>query len=316
MQSTKRIEGFDIAKTVAIILLFFVHSNLSQTQFFIVQRIQYFFLGIFFYASGYFAVSSIERRGRLGFLKHSSLTLYVPYVAFVIFYLMIGYPRYTNNFLYFVSGLNLYAPLGIESYNLWFIPALLFCYLISAFCFDHLFVLGVGILSVFVFQALNPTFLHWLLPIFLVVYFFGYLHRRIGLRRYLVLVVLLFSLFFVPTYLLSVEGSNIQAMGKETLYTLILVLPFMLLMSRIHVEIPMVRKISESTLYIYLAEPIVTSVLAITIFGTQWGENVGGFSMFSLISLRILVAIMLGTSLLTALRLAEKKLSVFTVKND
>jgi hypothetical protein len=264
----KRIEGFDIAKTLAILLLFFVHSNLNQTQPLLTQGIQYFFLGIFFYASGYFSASSLKKRGRFRLLARSTLTVFVPYIVFAAFYLIIEYPRYTSNFPAFATGLNIYAPFGIKSYNLWFIPAFMICYLISALCFDIPFILGIGVLGIFIFQATVTNFLHWLLPIFLVVYLFGYFHNRVRLRDYLTIAILAFTLFFIPLYISSAEGSNLQAMSGWTLYTLSSVVPFMYLMSKVHLKIPSVRKISESTLYIYLAEPAVTSFLAIAVSGT------------------------------------------------
>jgi fucose 4-O-acetylase-like acetyltransferase len=142
-----RIAEFDLLKTLALLLIVFVHSDLYRVFPDIIRPTQWFLVSSFFFVSGFLAFNSFHNREAsiIRFFKTKFVTLYIPFFVVSIFYfilqLILGLAK--PDPLYLLSHLtmiNIFDALN-TAYNwdfLWFIPyLLLFMFL---FCFIEKYV--------------------------------------------------------------------------------------------------------------------------------------------------------------------------------
>jgi surface polysaccharide O-acyltransferase-like enzyme len=139
--SQKRISEFDWLKVLGLLLLIFVHSDLTSSYPDLVYSIQWILIGIFFFVSGYLAYNSLHKRETsiIKFFKSKFWSLYIPFFIAALFYF--GFEVYLGvsaNPLRLISHVSLLAVFdnlnaGLNNWGfLWFIPYLLVFFLI--FC--------------------------------------------------------------------------------------------------------------------------------------------------------------------------------------
>jgi surface polysaccharide O-acyltransferase-like enzyme len=141
-QSTStRISEFDWLKVLGLLLLIFVHSDLTSTYPDLIYSLQWILISIFFFVSGYLAYNSLHKRETSiqKFFKSKFWSLYVPFVIAAIFYfgfeVYLGVSGNPLRLLSHVSLLSVFDNLnaGLNNWGfLWFIPYLLVFFLI--FC--------------------------------------------------------------------------------------------------------------------------------------------------------------------------------------
>ena len=293
MTESKRLLGLDVARVVGILLLFPVHSGLSQVYPQVVDLLQYFFLGIFFYASGYLARP--KGKSFRVFMKDKLLGIYLPFVIIAILCHLVYPARFQNNVLTDVTGLLLYAPFTLAGYDLWFIPALLLFFLITAAFRNRTTVLIGSFLALSVFQiATNATVLDWKVPIFAIVFLAGYLDTLYAPSGLLLLVP------FAVLYGIADNGSVAQVMSINTFTTLLTVVPLMKMLTYMKTRSNLLELVAGSTLFIYLLEPLVSLALAERLYGVQFAEWVLPPEIWNLILVRMVITVVVGVAVGTA----------------
>ena len=285
-----RLLGLDIAKVLAILLLFPVHSGLAQIYPQYVNLLQYFFLGVFFYVAGYLAHP--EKKPALSFMKDKLVDIYVPFAVFVLAYHTVQNVRFHNSILVDVTGLSLYAPYTLDAYHLWFVPLLLLLFVLTVALYRRPLLLVSATFAILLFQvATNFSVLDWKVPIFAVVYLAGYLDTLNGVSSMLLLVGFGSSLAVLP------QNGAPQGMVLGIATTLLMVLPVMKVLARLRARGTLLEVIAGSTLFIYLVEPFASTFLAESLYGTPYAESIGPPDLWGLILLRIAVATVLGVVL-------------------
>jgi hypothetical protein len=182
-------------RAIAIVLLFFVHSNLQLSTPFFALELQKWMLSAFFFVSGYLTCSSVNRKGATtkDFFVHRFGALYIPFVLIMAFYVLAdNIIHYTPlAFLSCASFLCLFYVFSdpITPYNVgqfWFIPVLLVftaLFILLDKCVrkdvPRLFVL----FALFAFNLLNymfwtPIRLIWGFGLYLFVFALGYEFSR------------------------------------------------------------------------------------------------------------------------------------------
>ncbi len=308
-----------ILKITALVLLIFVHSDLLFAYPSIMQPVEWFLLSIFFFVGGYLAYSSFAKRGKSlkQFFKAKALTLYVPFVVAVVFYLFLDTAMGANTeplaLLSQVSMLNVFA--GLNSlYNwgtLWFIPFLLLFMVIT--CVLERYVKSTKIQLLTISALLLGTSLLWIYeaPLridalfnqYLLVFVFGFYISKFGLYEKLMnykmalvatpivaLFIVDFSGVFNYNTAFNALIANIYFNCRSVALTMGLV--FLALLALRKIKIPVngfAKQIADHSAFIYLSEPFISFIILTYVFGQGETFFVGGPMFYLYQGVRIIV---------------------------
>jgi surface polysaccharide O-acyltransferase-like enzyme len=299
-QSAKknRISEFDWLKVLGLLLLIFVHSDLYVVYPNITYSIQWILISIFFFVSGYLAYNSFHKRQAniMKFFKTKFWTLYLPFVAAVLFYfgfeIFLGVKDTPLKLLAQVSLLDVFDKVNTGLFNygfLWFIPYLLVFFFI--FCLLEKYVKNTKIqvsvvlalwflnLAAWVFD--NPstlTLASFKLGLvfnqFFLVFMFGFwlnkfnLYARLVRFKSAVLAVPIFIIFWFDissmlnfnSYLNSLE-SYLYFNVRSMILGLSVIFIFLALAKGRVSSSRIVESIAKVSILIYLTEPFVSYLL-------------------------------------------------------
>jgi fucose 4-O-acetylase-like acetyltransferase len=201
-KQSNSISELSIIKILALVLLIFVHSDLIVAYPKIMYPVQWFLLSVFFFIGGYLAYSSFIKREKSlkQFFKNKALTLYVPFVVAVIFYLTVevamGVQLNPMQVFSQLSMLNIFDQINSANNwgTLWFIPFLLLFMVIT--CVLERYVKStkrqlLAISALLVFTTIfwlfeTPLKLDSLFSQYLLVFVFGFYVSKFGLYQKLV----------------------------------------------------------------------------------------------------------------------------------
>jgi fucose 4-O-acetylase-like acetyltransferase len=298
-----RISEFDWLKVLGLLLLIFVHSELSTTYPGTLESVQWILIGIFFFVSGYLAYNSFYKRqtSLKNFFKAKLWTLYLPFVGAAVFYFifesfLVGF--YPQKLLMQISLLDIFDNINTGLFNygfLWFIPYLLVFFFI--FCLIEKYVkntkIQVSIVLLLWFLNLlawvfdNPAQFTWasfklglVFNQFFLVFMLGFWLRKFGFYERLVgvktalLAVPLFALFWFDISNLLSFKSFFESLAfylyfnvRSMILALSVIFVFLTIAKgRLHSN-TIIESIAKVSILIYLSEPFISYLLRSIIFG-------------------------------------------------
>ena len=289
---TDRLGGYDLAKTFSILLLFPVHSFILASYPVVGDVMNYLFLGIFFYVSGFFACHELETKSSEEFLKNKIRKLYVPYAFFTVFYALC-IPEFgtdLNGIVKLLLGLGLYRGSWIVGQYLWFVPCLLV----------YMAVLGL-------FHNKHACLMLWAAALYLqpwmdariAIYFPVFLLGAYSSKTSLTNLAMIVGVAYLGAYC---SMPPLPSLFQATLATILLVLPAVYVFSHVTMKIPLTETIAKSTLYIYLLEPCVGYVAGILLAGAWYVDVLPPLGLV-MIALRVVFTVSLGIGIF---KLVEK----------
>ncbi|MCW4017687.1 MAG: acyltransferase [Candidatus Bathyarchaeota archaeon] len=300
-----RISEFDWLKVLGLLLLIFVHSELSTAYPDTLESIQWILIGIFFFVSGYLAYNSFYKRqtSLKKFFKTKLWTLYLPFVGAAVFYF--GFESYLVDsnplkLLAQISLLDIFDNINTGLFNygfLWFIPYLLVFFFI--FCLLEKYVKNTKLQVSIVLLLWFLNLLAWVFDDpsqftlasfklglvfnqFFLVFMIGFWLRKFGLYERLVgfktalLAIPLFALFwFNISSMFSLQGFlnsfayylyfNVRSM----ILGLSVIFVFLAIAKgRLHNN-TIIESIAKVSILIYLSEPFISYLLRNLIFGGE-----------------------------------------------
>ncbi len=291
------ISELSILKVVALVLLIFVHSDLIVAYPKVMYPLQWFLLSVFFFIGGYLAYASFQKRGKSlkHFFKNKALTLYVPFVVAVLFYLGIevalGVKLTLMQVVSQLSMLNIFAT--INSVNnwgtLWFIPFLLLFMTITCLLEKYVKSTKKQLLAISALLACTtalwlyetPLMLDSLFSQYLLVFVFGFyiskfkLYEKLMTRKMAVIAFLFvaffivdFSGFFNYSTVLNALQAQLYFNTRSIMLTLGLVLLALMFLRKIKMPVNgLAKQIADHSILIYLYEPFVSFLLLTYGFG-------------------------------------------------
>jgi hypothetical protein len=325
-----RISDFDWLKVLGLLLLFFVHSDLSTTYPDFIYLIQWILIGIFFFVSGYLAYPSFQKRqtSLRKFFKSKLLTLYIPFIAAAIFYFcfensLVG--TEPSKLLAQISLLDIFDNINTGLFNfgfLWFIPYLLVFFFI--FCLLEKYVKNTKIQ---VFVALLLWFLNlfaWIFDDpskfslasfklglvfnqFFLIFMLGYwlskfnLYERVVRLRTAPLAVFLFVLFWFDissTFSFTGVFNSLAHFLLFSVRSMVLGLSVIFIFlaiakGRVHSNI-LIESTAKVSILIYLSEPFISYLLRNLIFSGQlhiYISNTDDFILYQVLRIAILFGV-------------------------
>jgi len=291
------ISELSILKIIAIVLLIFVHSDLVVTYPKVMYPIQWFLLSVFFFIGGYLAYASFQKRGKSlrYFFKNKAITLYIPFVVAVVFYLTVevamGVKLSPMQVISQVSMLNIFA--AINSANnwgtLWFIPFLLLFMLITCILEKYVKSTKKQLLAISILLAVttllwlyeNPLMLDSLFSQYLLVFVFGFyvskfqLYDKLLNRKMALIAIPIVSFFAVDfsglfnyNTLLDALQAQLYFNTRSIMLTLGLVLLALMVLRKIKTPVSgLAKQIADHSILIYLYEPFISFILLTYAFG-------------------------------------------------
>jgi surface polysaccharide O-acyltransferase-like enzyme len=337
-----RIVEFDWLKLLAIFLLIFVHSDLYFVYPEIINPIQWFLLGCFFFVSGFLAFDSFQKCGASirNFWKSKFLSLYIPFAVAATFYfiLQVSIGSATADPLRLfshVSMLNIFDGLN-SMYNwgsLWFIPYLIAFMLI--FCLIKKYVkntkIQVSLFSILWFcsilawvfdtpMKLGQVFSQYFLVFMIGTWFneFRMYEKVMDFKAAYVAVPL--AALFLPNFASLFTAANttdaltffVFSHGRSIVLSLSAILLVLLLLRKL--EFPrnrFVELIAATSVLIYLMEPFCSYLLRSFIFGqtTVYVASGAEFYLYQIARVAVLLVI-LPLAVKTAKDAYQKRLSL------
>ena len=330
------ISELSILKITALVLLVFVHSDLLFAYPAVMQPVEWFLLSVFFFVGGYLAFSSFQKRGKSlkQFFKSKVLTLYVPFVAAVVFYLFLdtamGAQTEPMALVSQVSMMNVFAHLN-SLYNwgtLWFIPFLLLFMVITCALERYIqstkkqiLVIAALLLGTALLWAFNtPLRLDGLFNQYLLVFMFGFYISKFRLYEKLMTyktalaaipIVAFFALDFSGIFNyntpLNAFSAHIYFNARSIALTMSLVL--LTLMALRKVKIPVngfAKQIADHSAFIYLSEPFISFVILTYVFGQGESFFASGPLFYLYQATRIIVLLVVMPFALLALQYRPK----------
>lgn len=318
-----RIAEFDWLKTLALLLLVFVHSDLYSVFPEIIYPLQWFMLSCFFFVSGFLSFDSFNNCGTSirGFCRSKILSLYAPFVAASVFYIVLeaamGVPMDPLRLLANVSLLNVFEAFNYV-YNwgaLWFIPYLMVFMLIL--CLVKKYVRNVrvqiGLVSVMWFGTIlawaydSPLKIGMVFSQYFLVFMIGAwfnefkLYDRVMKLRTACFTVPLVALFSLNLSFLFTFDNTTEAL-KSLMYSN--VRSIVLSVSVILLILPLLRKlrvpgnrfielVASGSVLIYLIEPFVSYIVRILAFGQLTVYFAAGAEFYLYQSARVVVLLVL-----------------------
>lgn len=332
-----RIAEFDWLKTLALLLLIFVHSDLYFAFPEIIYPVQWFLISCFFFVSGFLAFDSFHRREASvrDFLKSKILSLYVPFMAASVLYfvleLSVGMTADPLRLLSHVFLLSIFD-IWNSIYNfgfLWFIPYLLVFIII--FCFLEKYVKNAKFQVLLVSCGWFCTILAWVynVPIKLGLVFSQYflvfmigvwlnkleMYERVIDSRTAYVAIPLISLFSLDlSDLLAFDGATgylknlLYFCGRSTVLSLSTILLVLLFLRKLRLpRYYFVESIAKTSVLIYLMEPFFSYILCTFVFGQPTVYFAAGAEFYFYQIMRIFV-------LLVFLPLAAKGIQKYLPK--
>jgi hypothetical protein len=324
-QRMRRIDELTDLKAIAIVLLFFVHSNLQLSMHEITAEwIVPWFLSVLFFVSGYLAFNSFNGRKQniRDFLVHRLLSVYLPFVLIMGFYVLADNINYysPSGFLSHASFLSLLDFFSIGTFDMrqfWFIPELLGFTVLLAILEKHVkndlaqyLTLAALFIFNFISYAWTPRFLNWNFGFYIFVFAVGFTtckrnwlqklrDMRIFLASLLILILISLISYFIPlsAFNLSTVLGRSQyfsfiwirstAFSLSSIITLLTPLFYFrsILPGRI-LAIP--EFLGSHTLYIYLWEGYINPRICGLVFGESFYYNLSGTLLFASILVRII----------------------------
>ncbi len=312
------ISELSILKITALVLLIFVHSDLAFAYPAIMNPVDWFLLSIFFFVGGYLAYSSFAKRGRnlKTFFKTKVLTLYIPFAAAVVFYLILDTTLGANihplALFSQISMLNVFASLN-SVYNwgtLWFIPFLLLFMVITCVLERYIkstrkqllaisvLLLATGLLCIYD----TPLRLEGLFNQYLLVFVFGFYISKFGLYEKLlnykmafvaVPVVAFFSVDLSSQFnyntVANALAANFYFNCRSIMLATSLVILALMFLRKIKLPVNgLAKQISDHSAFIYLAEPFISFIILTYVFGQGEAFFTSGITFYLYMALRIL----------------------------
>ncbi len=317
------ISELSILKILSLILLIFVHSDLIIAYPKVMYPIQWFLLSVFFFIGGYLAYSSFQKRGKSlkTFFKNKALTLYIPFVVAVVFYLTLevamGVQLNPLNVFSQISMLNVFDK--INSVNnwgtLWFIPFLLLFMGIT--CILERYVKSTKrqlftISTLLAFTAIfwlyeTPLKLDSLFSQYLLVFVFGFYVSKFGLYEKIInpkmafvavpLVAFFafdFSGFFNYNSILNALQAQIYFNCRSVLLTMGLVVLALVVLRKIKMPVRgLGKQIADHSALIYLYEPFISFIILNYGFGQSEAFFASGIMFYFYQATRITVLLVI-----------------------
>lgn len=253
--------------------------------------IQWFLLSVFFFIGGYLAYASFLKRGKSlrRFFRNKALTLYVPFVFAVIFYLTVevamGVQLNPMQVFSQLSMLNIFD--HINSANnwgtLWFIPFLLLFMLITCILEKYVKSTKRQLLAISTLLAFTtilwlyetPLKLDSLFSQYLLVFVFGFYISKFGLYEKLVrpktaliaMPLVAFFIFDLSGYfnynnILNALQAQIYFNCRSVLLTMGLVILALIVLRKIKMPIKgLGKQIADHSILIYLYEPFISFII-------------------------------------------------------
>jgi len=330
----ERLRGLDDLKSVCLLLLFLVHSDLVHSNYELVFRLQGLLLGGFFLVSGYLTYLSLSHRSIRQFIANKALKLYVPYVLVVLLYYWTE--QYTNNPLFnhwpsdapiiHVLGLNVldrYKAGNYNPYHLWYIPVLI-TYMALFALFNKIrnrwqkFSMAI---LIYVLVCLTwPNGLNMELEWYYLPFMIGYFMAEWKLIEHL-------NVWWIPLLALAafrmtqpLLHSNWEALNHlftftgEGFYSVSVALLVLAIFKWI--KPPLLGRLAKYSLATYLLEPFVSYLLSSQLLGEPFPNYVSGeiYPIFTV--LRIASTLLLAwTICLLTMKLHCRTRSLFTSKS-
>ena len=315
-----RIAEFDWLKTLALLLIVFVHSDLYFVFPELMYPTQWFLVSCFFFVSGFLAYNSLHKRDASirHFLKSKILMLYVPFVAVSVFYsfLQAAIGSMKFNLLQLLSQITLINILDVmnSAYNwdfLWFVPYLLV--FMGLFCFVEKYVTNSKLQVLLVSALWFCTILAWVYDtelklgqvfsqyflVFMVGFWINKFDMYEKVTRFraasvMVPIVVLFSLDLSTFFTLDTTTEALKYLlysnGRSIIFSLSAVLLVLLILRRM--KIPrnrFVEWIATISILIYFMDPFFGYTISNYIFGQPVIYFAAGAEFWFYILVRIAV---------------------------
>ncbi len=307
---------FDYLKTIALVLLLFVHSSLLFAFPEVVYPVEWFILSVFFFVGGFLAYSSFQKRSQrlTSFFKSKVVSLYIPFIIVLVLYFLfqtqLGIMNRLINatpsgLLYYGSLLNIFEVCNTDAYlyHLWFVPYLLIFMTISV-CLEKyvknvkaqiLLVSFLWVLGILGWVVDAPWKLGWAFSQYLLVFMTGFwLNKcdacdKIVKSNALVIVFMFTIIFFSVNLSYFFVSNNLIEILKYQLY--VNTRTFALSLSVIFLAAHFIRTrvrgnrfitlIAKQSLLIYLVEPLVSTFASNYIFNKPTLYAVTGLEFYS-----------------------------------
>jgi hypothetical protein len=347
-----KIDELTDLKAIAILLLFFVHSNLQISANLFSVALQEWMLSAFFFVSGYLTWVSFSNRAYSirAFSLHRMIQVYIPFVLImalyvftptIVYYSVPGFLSHAS----FLSVFQVFAQGQFEMYQFWFVPDLLAfsaLYIVMAkYPSRTLWRLSI-IAAIFIFDLASYTYaapfrLEYNIGLYLVVFAFGYevaTNRLIEKLRHLkislipLLALSAASAYVLFTYLanpdLSTAAARASYFSASWIQSITLTIPLILIalaaVYHIRRRYPKSRIyrlsliLAGSSLFIYLLEGYISPIVGVYIFDANWYvTDITGPALLPSILLRIAIVTPIAYGLQKGYNIAGRKLEALVL---
>ena len=335
---TKEIDEFYWIKTLSILLLFFVHSNLFFAQNPIMEYVNYFMLSNFFFISGFLTFAS-QKRGLKRFWKNRLVRVYIPFLLFLAIYRFLdwfinnftnefSYPSVTRaiDYIYTIALLNIFKqnifPIN-ELTHLWFVPVL-FAFMLLIITMERttnrlsiqiFVILSLIVLNGFLFSSNAPIALSERFMLFLINFAAGFWIAKTGkIDKIQNPWILPLGAIFYLLLFLTPEGLGLELYWlRHSVLALLATITAISFFARIR-SYSWIKLIASSALMVYLSEPLIRFGVG-KIFGTDFYSttfHVMALPMF----LRIVLSLIVGLLVQFLYLRATKKFSRYLNKEN
>ncbi len=322
-KQSNSITELSIIKILALVLLIFVHSDLMVAYPKVMYPIQWFLLSVFFFIGGYLAYSSFIKREKSlkQFFKNKALTLYVPFVIAVIFYLTVevamGVQLNPMQVFSQLSMLNVFDQINSANNwgTLWFIPFLLLFMVITCVLERYVKSTKRQLLAISALLAFTTIFWLFETPLkldslfsqYLLVFVFGFYVSKFGLYQKLVspkmaivavpLVAFFafdFSGYFNYNTILNALQAQIYFNCRSVLLTMGLVVLALMVLRQIKMPVKgLGKQIADHSALIYLYEPFISFIILNYGFGQGEAFFASGIMFYLYQATRITVLLII-----------------------
>lgn len=303
-----KIDELTDLKAIAILLLFFVHSNLQISANLFSVAVQEWMLSTFFFVSGYLTWIGFTNRQKSirAFTLHRFVQVYIPFVVIMAFYVF-AYPFVVYSFAGFLSHasflslLNVFSEGQFEMYQFWFIPDLLAfgtLYIILGKYVERSrwrlgIITAILILDVVAYAFTSPFRLEYNIGLYLLLFAFGYeiaSNHLIDRIRHLhwtlipLIIVAVASVYVLFTYLGSPDLSTVagraiyfsSSWAESIVFSTAAITVVLVVIYHLRKRFPKSRLytvslvLAGSSLFMYLLEGYISAWLGKWVFGAGW----------------------------------------------
>ena len=319
MNNQKRLAELDWLKSLALLLLVFVHSILYFSFPSIIYPVEWFMLSTFFFISGFLTFNSFKRRGLSirGFFKSKFKSIYLPFLVGAILFFVIGTATGMTNadplsLVFHGLSLNIFNRFNSGVYNLdylWFIPLLLVFMLIACLLEQHfknvkvqvITISAMWLLSLLAWVYNSPLKLDWNFSQYFLVFMIGFWLSKSGkyesvLKPKMALVIApIFAFFSLNLSNLFAFSSALETTkyllyfhGRSILLSLSAILLVLILLKKLKApHNQFIKMVAETSLFIYLLEPLLSTALGYWVFSSSMLYSVNGLAFYPYQIMRI-----------------------------